>query len=54
MWEKGIEMCKELANLYDNEMFDYEKLSWTLVRNYGMGARRREGGWDRPGYGRIV
>ena len=31
MWEKGIELCKELASLYDNEMFDYEKLSWTLV-----------------------
>ena len=31
MWEKGIELCKELVSLYDNEMFDYEKLSWTLV-----------------------
>ena len=31
MWEgeNGIELCKELANLYNNEMFDYEKLSWT-------------------------
>ena len=30
--EKGIELCKELASMYENEMFDYEKLSWTLVR----------------------
>ena len=24
--EKGIELCKELASMYKNEMFDYEKL----------------------------
>ena len=38
MWEKGIELCKELANMYENEMFDYEKLSWTLVRIWGVGS----------------
>ena len=38
--EKGIELCKELANMYENEMFDYEKLSWT-VRIWGCR------GWGR-------
>eukprot|EP00106_Octopus_bimaculoides_P019984 XP_014787426.1 PREDICTED: dedicator of cytokinesis protein 1-like isoform X1 [Octopus bimaculoides] len=32
MWEKGIELCKELANLYENELFDYEHLSELLKR----------------------
>ena len=43
--EKGIELCKELlANMYENEMFDYEKRSWTLVRIWGCrgwGRRRK-------------
>ena len=36
--EKGIELCKELANLYGKEMFDCEKLSWTLVRTRDVGG----------------
>ena len=31
MWEKGIEMCKELAHQYDEETFDYTQLSLILV-----------------------
>jgi len=31
MWERGIELCQEIAKLYEQELFDYEKLSWILV-----------------------
>jgi hypothetical protein len=31
MWEKGIQLCKELAQLYEGELFDYERLSVILV-----------------------
>ena len=31
MWERGIELCQEIAQLYENELFDYEKLSFILV-----------------------
>lgn len=30
MWEKGIQLCKELAQLYEGELFDYERLSVIL------------------------
>lgn len=30
-WEKGIPLCKELANLYETRRFDYNKLSETLI-----------------------
>ena len=33
MWETGIEMCKELAHLYEEELFDYKSLSTILVSN---------------------
>ena len=32
MWEKGIELTKELVDLYEEELFDYERLSVILVR----------------------
>lgn len=31
MWEKGIQLCKELAQLYEGELYDYERLSVILV-----------------------
>lgn len=30
-WEKGIPLCKELANLYEEKIFDYQKLSNILL-----------------------
>lgn len=32
MWECAIELCKELANQYENEIFDYNQLSATHER----------------------
>lgn len=32
MWEEAITLCKELADQYENEIFDYELLSKRLVR----------------------
>lgn len=31
-WESGIPLCKELAQLYEMEFFDYQKLADILVR----------------------
>lgn len=31
MWEEAITLCKELVEQYENEIFDYELLSKTLV-----------------------
>ncbi len=31
MWEKGIELCKELGEQYENETFEYDRLSELLV-----------------------
>lgn len=31
MWEEAITLCKELAEQYENEIFDYELLSRRLV-----------------------
>lgn len=31
MWEEAITLCKELIEQYENEIFDYELLSKTLV-----------------------
>ena len=46
-WECGIRLCKELAALYETQLFDYEKLSDILVRRGG--DEKREGGrqWRR-------
>ena len=30
-WECGIPLCKELAKLYETELFDYQKLAAILV-----------------------
>lgn len=32
MWEEAIILGKELAEQYENEMFDFEQLSASLVR----------------------
>lgn len=32
MWEEAITLCKELADQYENEIFDYELLSKRLVK----------------------
>ena len=32
MWEKGIELCKELAHQYETETFDYSQLSLILKK----------------------
>lgn len=32
MWEEAIGLCKELAEQYEMEIFDYELLSQNLVR----------------------
>jgi len=34
MWEKAIELCKELIAQYEFEMFDYHKLTAMLVCIY--------------------
>lgn len=34
MWEEAISLCKELAEQYEKEVFDYELLSQNLVRFY--------------------
>lgn len=33
MWEEAISLCKELAEQYEMEVFDYELLSQNLVRS---------------------
>jgi len=33
-WECGIRLCKELSTLYEEELFDYHKLSAILVSSY--------------------
>lgn len=33
MWEEAITLCKELADQYEMEVFDYELLSQSLVRH---------------------
>lgn len=47
MWEEAISLCKELAEQYEMEIFDYELLSQNLVRccqwgqlSWRRGARR--------------
>lgn len=30
-WEKGVSLCKELANLYEIKRFDYNRLSEILI-----------------------
>lgn len=32
MWEKAIEMGKQLAKMHENQMFDFMELSQLLVR----------------------
>lgn len=34
MWEEAIALCKELADQYEKEVFDYELLSQNLVSLY--------------------
>lgn len=30
-WEKGVPLCKELANFYETKLYDYNKLSDVLT-----------------------
>ena len=30
-WERGVALCKELATVYETQVFDYQKLSSILV-----------------------
>lgn len=59
MWEEAIALGKELAEQYENEMFDYEQLSELLVslhlsRCSGTSLRlfvlrsSPDSGWPRP------
>lgn len=43
MWEEAIHICKELAEQYESEVFDYEMLSDILV-SAQPGAVSRRGG----------
>lgn len=48
MWEEAISLCKELAEQYEMEIFDYELLSQNLVRCHLRADY--SGGWcSRPG-----
>lgn len=61
MWEEAISLCKELAEQYEMEIFDYELLSQNLVRHPQRGQlswgpvhralihQRGRGGGRRPG-----
>ena len=33
-WENGIDLCKELASVYENKIVDYTKLSDILVSEF--------------------
>ena len=46
MWEKGIELCKELANQYESETFNYSQLSTILVSR----LLAREGGYENHSF----
>ena len=35
-WECGIPLCKELAKLYETELFDYQKLAAILVSGWTL------------------
>ncbi|XP_041370196.1 dedicator of cytokinesis protein 1-like isoform X4 [Gigantopelta aegis] len=55
MWETGIEMCKELARMYEEELFDYKSLSTILKRQAElfdciMNQMRPEPEYFRVGY----
>ncbi|GCC40247.1 hypothetical protein chiPu_0024122, partial [Chiloscyllium punctatum] len=43
MWENAIQLCKELATMYEEEVFDYEELSRLLVRTPSAGGQGRRG-----------
>lgn len=36
MWEKAIELCKQLAKMHENHMFDFMELSQLLVREHKL------------------
>lgn len=40
MWEEAIHICKELAEQYESEIFDYEMLSEILVSASQSGPGR--------------
>lgn len=46
MWEKAIQLSKELAEMYENKVFDYEGLGSLLVRSVAFNGRN-EGKYPR-------
>lgn len=36
MWEKAIELCKQLAKMHESHMFDFMELSQLLVREHEL------------------
>lgn len=40
MWEKAIQLSKELADMYENKIFDYEGLGNLLVRLFSSVSSR--------------
>lgn len=40
MWEEAIILGKELAEQYENEMFDFEQLSASLVSIFALNCTR--------------
>ena len=45
MWEKAIQLSKELADMYENKVFDYEGLGNVLVRPLEFSSRQWMG-WN--------
>lgn len=56
IWEKGIELCKELANQYENELFDYENLSALLKKQADLydSIMKKEKDRHPPEYFRVA
>uniref|UniRef100_A0A8C8AQA0 Dedicator of cytokinesis 2 n=1 Tax=Otus sunia TaxID=257818 RepID=A0A8C8AQA0_9STRI len=52
MWEEAIHICKELAEQYESEVFDYEMLSDILVSAQpGWGVAAGRAGWGAVSWG---
>ena len=50
MWEEAIILGKELAEQYENEMFDFEQLSASLVSNDVFVLNFNVTNWDFSAY----
>ena len=54
MWEEAISLCKELAEQYEMEVFDYELLSQNLVSRPQGELTALQAGCSGPGLSREV